>query len=214
MPCALWIAFGEKSCEDLQQPDIVASRCLSASYCCNWCLVKTTRARLQLVQKQYNFTIVKLYGFVWFSLWDYWEGAVVWFSESDVINCPGSRSRRLVCEAWGWFQELFSSWIKSITSKHVITRSKSYFTFSEVRKVLSTICLIRNADFCPWSTSASNLTAGNSQRDFCLNSAFTMIIVIIIVIYHDHHYHHHHNEPHHHTRLGIAGTFQSQRRRH
>ena len=94
--CALWIAFGEKSCEDLQQPDILASRCLSASYCCNWCLVKTTRARLQLVQKQYNFTIVKLYGFVWFSLWDYWEGAVVWFSESDVINCPGSR--RLVCE--------------------------------------------------------------------------------------------------------------------
>ena len=97
VPCALWIAFGEKSCEDLQQPDIVASRCLSASYCCNWCLVKTTRARLLLVQKPYNFAMVKLYGFVWFSLSDYWEGAVVWFSGSDVINCPGSR--RLVCEA-------------------------------------------------------------------------------------------------------------------
>ena len=110
----------------------------------------------------------------------YWESAVVWFSGSDVINCPGSR--RLVCEAWGWFQELFSSWIKSITSKHVISRSKSYFTFSEVRKVLSTICLIRNADFCPWSTSTSNLTAGNSQRDFYLNSALTKIIIIVIVI--------------------------------
>ena len=196
MPCALWIAFGEKSCEDLQQPDIVASRCLSASYCCNWCLVKTTG------QTTASSEVVRFY----------WESAVVWFSGSDMINCPGSR--RLVCEAWGWFQELFSSWIKSITSKHVISRSKSYFTFSEVRKVLSTICLIRNADFCPWSTSTSNLTAGNSQRDFCLNSAFTMIIVIIIVIYHDHHYHHHHNEPHHLARLGIAGTFQSQRRRH
>ena len=192
--CALWIAFGEKSCEDLQQPDIVASRCLSASYCCNWCLVKTTGARLQLV--------VKLYGFI------------------ERVQSYGFRdlmwSIALVHAGWyvRWFQELFSSWIKSITSKHVISRSKSYFTFSEVRKVLSTICLIRNADFCPWSTGTSNLTAGNSQRDFCLNSAFTMIIVIIIVIYHDHHYHHHHNEPHHHARLGIASTFQSQRRRH
>ena len=152
------------------------------------------RARLQLV--------VKLYGFI---------ERVQSYGFRDLIW-----SIALVHAGWyvRWFQELFSSWIKSITSKHVISRSKSYFTFSEVRKVLSTICLIRNADFCPWSTSTSNLTGGNSQRDFCLNSAFTMIIVIIIVIYHDHHYHHHHNESHHHARLGIASTFQSQRRRH